>query len=176
MVKQKDRLDAALFGLFLVASFALLAGLFSQASAQYNGPRRFAIATGPTPTPRPTTMAFSGTSGCGNPTRYFGQSTLCDATVTNVDVTVNSPGLTVTAIVCSQPTDATCGITFNVNKNGTDDGTNCVASGTSNCSPTDVNPDLVFATGDLIAIRVRDTGANCTNTIAASCTVSVTIP
>ncbi len=175
MVKPRNKIDAVLFGLFLAGSLAILGGLFSQASAQYNGPRRFALATGPTPTPRPTSIVLSSSSSsaCGLSGRYFGDGSACSATETNEDVATTEGG-TFTNMTCSQ-TDTSCVYGFQLRKNAANVSTfQCNATNTTPCSPSSPT-STTFALGDLLAVAVTDVDGNC-GTLAPTCTVFYTVP
>lgn len=175
MVKQRNKLDAALLILFVAASTALLVGIFSQAGAQRNGPRRFALAVGPTPTPRPTSIVLSSSSAsaCGTTGRFFGDGSACGTTETAEDVATTEAG-TFTNMTCSQ-TDTTCVYGFQLRSNAANVNTfTCNATGTTPCSPSSPT-STGFALGALLAVQVTDVDGNC-GTLAPTCTVFYTVP
>lgn len=132
----------------------------------------------PTPTPRPTTIVFSSTNStvCGVNDRYFGAPATCNATYTSVDWTPVENG-TFTTMTCSQPTDAVCSITFTLYLNSGSPGTgwSCLSVDTAACSPSSPTPTTFTAGGNLVAIRVDDTGGNCGSN-APTCVVEYTVP
>lgn len=130
----------------------------------------------PTPTPRPTSIVLAGANNaaCGVNDRYFGNGNACNATEANVDVPTSEAG-TFTDMACSQPTDATCTISFQLRRNASDVASfYCESVNTAACSPSSPTPTS-FANGALLAVKVTDVDGNCGSN-APTCTVFYTVP
>jgi len=130
----------------------------------------------PSPSPRPTSTVLSPASACGNPERWFGTGNCVNSYASAQIIIVED--MTITRIVCGQSADPSCEVTFNVTHGlGTENGDNCVSVNQASCDKSLGTPiDLNVGVTGAYAIRARDTGANCTNTIGATCTVHYTVP
>lgn len=119
-------------------------------------------------------LSSSNSSVCGVDGRYFGNGSACNATETSVDVPASEGG-TFFSMTCSQPTDATCTIGFQLRKNAADVSTfTCDSVNTAACSPSSPTAST-FATSDLLAIKVTDVSETCASN-APTCTVFYTVP
>lgn len=138
------------------------------------------ISVAATPTPRPTTIVLnaSNSSACGLDNRYFGSGAACNATNTSVDVAAPDTG-TFTSMSCTQPTDPSCTIGFQLQYDPsflfTDfTGFYCESVNNSTCTPTSPSPTAITA-GWMLVVKVTDVSETCGSN-APTCTVSYTVP
>lgn len=130
------------------------------------------------PIPRPTSIVLSASNSaaCGVDDRYFGSGAACNATETSVDVTLSEPSsITVMDMTCSQPTDATCTIGFQLRGAAADVATfYCESVNTASCSPSSPTATVVGWLSN-VAIKVTDVSETCASN-APTCTVFYTVP
>lgn len=166
--------------LLLIGLFALLGTAVDHLPAFGITPMRRPISAGATPTPRPTTIVLSASNStvCGVDDRYFGSGAVCNATNTAVDVAMPEDG-TLTSMSCTQPTDGSCTIGFQLQYNPSflfvdATGFYCESVNNSTCVPGSPSATAVLSTYFLV-VKVTDVSETCASN-APTCVVSYTVP